>query len=124
MKIWKYSAIIALIETITLAGLVLLAMFRHGDGSGVWIPLIPFLWLALSVRSWVFHKIQTAMMKPISYKYTLVTVAIVVVLGTIYTGGDWYTVFRYGSLTVLSNLIALPIIAALIVRSYQRENGI
>lgn len=124
MKIWKYSAILALIETITLASLVLFAMFRNGDGSGIWIPFLPLLWLALSIRSWVFHKIQTAIMKPRNYKYTLVTLAIVVALGTVYTGGDWYTVFRYGSLTVLSNLISLPIIAAFIVRSYQNENSI
>ena len=73
MKIWKYSAIVALFETILGTVLVLTAMVKLGNGSGVWIPFLPLIWLALAFRLWLFHKILSLVITPKDWMYVLVT---------------------------------------------------
>ena len=119
MKVWRYCVVLALLETVALAAMVLYAMMRNGDGSGVWIPFLPLLWLALSLWFWVFHRLLAALMAPKDHRYTLLTLGIVLAIATAYSGGDWYTILRYGDLGVLTNLVALPVIAALMVRSHR-----
>ncbi len=120
MKIWRYCVFLALFETFALAGLVLYAMIRNGDGSGLWIPFLPVLWLSLSIWFWVFHRLLATLMVPRDHRYTLLTLGVVVAIATAYSWGDWYSILRYGDLGVLSNLIALPAIAALMVRSRRK----
>ena len=54
---WKASLKVGAVEALTYAAIALFFMIRAGQGSGVWIPLLPLIWLILAGRLWLVLRV-------------------------------------------------------------------
>ena len=50
---WKASLIVGAVEVFAYAVIAVVSMVRAGQGSGVWIPLLPVFWLGAAARLWI-----------------------------------------------------------------------
>ena len=69
---WKASVVVGAFEVLTYALIAIVSMLRAGQGSGVWIPLLPLFWMIASFRLWVILRAADAARDIGSWQFVLI----------------------------------------------------
>ena len=95
---WKAAAIVGAVEVVAYSVWAIVSMVRAGQGSGVWIPMLPLFWLILAFRLWTVLRAADMVVDVGSWQFVFVASAFgfvfsllaLVLLGSGSSGWEFY----------------------------------